>query len=83
MPPSGYIYALVEKELRALQEYLCSALAKRWIRSSISPAGAPVIFVPKKGGTKLRLYVDCRGLNQITRRNRAPLPLISEILDRL
>ncbi|KPM33866.1 hypothetical protein AK830_g12706, partial [Neonectria ditissima] len=47
-----------------------------------SPAGAPILFVPKKGG-KLRLCVDYRGLNKITRKDKAPLPLIHEILDRL
>jgi hypothetical protein len=40
------------------------------------------LFVPKKDGS-LRLYVDYRGLNAITKKNRYPLPLISETLDRL
>ena len=48
----------------------------------MSPAGAPVIFAPKKDGT-LRLCVDYRGLNAITVKNRYPIPLISELLDRL
>ncbi len=46
------------------------------------PAGAPVFFVPKNDGT-LRLCVDFRGLNQITKKNCCPLPLISEAIDRL
>jgi len=40
------------------------------------------LFVPKKDGT-LRLYVNYRGLNKVTIKNRHPLPLISETLDRL
>jgi hypothetical protein len=40
------------------------------------------MFVPKKGGG-LRLYIDYRGLNTTTIKNRTPLPFISEILDRL
>ena len=40
------------------------------------------MFVPKKDGG-LRLYVDFRGLNKVTIKNRTPLPLISETLDRL
>ena len=36
--------------------------------------------MPKKNGT-LRLYIDYRGLNKITKKNRLALPLISEILD--
>jgi Reverse transcriptase (RNA-dependent DNA polymerase)/RNase H-like domain found in reverse transcriptase/Integrase zinc binding domain/Chromo (CHRromatin Organisation MOdifier) domain len=81
-PPYGPIYALSEKELEVLREYLESSLVKGWIRRSTSPAGAPIMFVPKKGGG-LRLCVDYRGLNRITVKNRTPLPLISETLDRL
>ena len=40
------------------------------------------MFVPKKDGG-LRLYVDYRGLNKVTIKNRTPLPLISKTLDRL
>ena len=38
--------------------------------------------MPKKDGG-LRLYVDYRGLNKVIVKNRHPLPLISETLDRL
>ena len=65
-----------------MRTYLDGALAKGWIRRSTSPAGAPVLFSPKKDGS-LRLCVDYRGLNKITIKNRCPLPLISETLDRL
>ena len=40
------------------------------------------MFVPKKD-RGLRLCVDYRGLNKVTIKNRTPLPLISETLDRL
>jgi hypothetical protein len=56
-------------------------LEKGRITESKSPAGAPILFVPKKDGT-LRLCVDYRGLNAITIKNRYPLPLVSETLDR-
>lgn len=81
-PPHGPLYNLSGKELEILRDYLKDALAKGWIRRSTSPAGAPVLFVPKKDGT-FRLCVDYRGLNKITVKNRHPLPLISETLDRL
>lgn len=81
-PPFGPLYPLSAKELEVLRVYLQESEAKGWIRSSNSPAGAPILFVPKKGGT-LRLCVDYRGLNKISRKDRAPLPLIQEILDRL
>jgi transposase InsO family protein len=81
-PPYGPLYNLSEHELQVLRQYIDDSLAKGWIRPSTSPAGAPVLFAPKKGGG-LRLCVDYRGLNRITKKNRYPLPLISETLDRL
>lgn len=57
-------------------------IKKKRIRPSKSPTGALILFVPKKDGG-LRLYVDYRGLNRVSVKNRYPLPLISEILDRL
>jgi transposase InsO family protein len=81
-PPWGPIYSLSAKELETLRAYIEDALQKGWIRHSTSPAGAPILFVPKPDGSK-RLCVDYRGLNAMTVRNRHPIPLISEILDRL
>ena len=81
-PPYGPLYNLSQNELQVLRDYLEDAEKKGWIRRSTSPAGAPVLFVPKKDGG-LRLCVDYRGLNNVTIKNRHPLPLISETLDRL
>ena len=81
-PPYGPLYNLSETQLAALREYLTDSLRKGWIRPSKSPAGAPILFVPKKDGG-LRLYVDYRGLNKVTIKNRHPLPFIDETLDRL
>ena len=80
--PFGPIYSLSETETIALRDYIQENLAKGHIRSSSSPGGAPVLFVKKADGT-LRLCVDYRGLNKITRKDRYPLPLISGSLDRL
>jgi reverse transcriptase-like protein len=81
-PPYMRIYNMSPAELKVLEEYINNALANGWIRESKSPAGAPILFSPKKNGN-LRLCVDYRGLNSITVKNRYPLPLISELLDRL
>ena len=81
-PPYGPIYPLAQDELRELREYLETNLRSGRIQPSKSPAGAPILFVPKKDGT-LRLCVDYRGLNQVTVKNRYPLPLITEIMDRV
>ena len=69
-------------ELLVLKKYLKENLAKGFIRVGSSPAATPILFVRKPGGG-LRLYVDYRGLNDITIKNRYPLPLIRETLDRL
>ena len=81
-PPYGPLYPLSARELEVLREYLENALATGRIRHSTSPAGAPILFVPKPNG-KLRLCVDYRGLNALTIKDRCPLPLINETLDRL
>ena len=54
-------------------------LDKNFIRISNSPAGAPVLFAKKPGGG-LRFCVDYRKLNAMTRKDRYPLPLITETL---
>ena len=82
MPPWLPIYNMSAKELAVLREYIESSLKKGWIRESKSPVGAPVLFAPKSDGG-LRLSVDYRGLNERTIKNRYPLPLVDEMLDRL
>ena len=81
-PPFQRLYQLSPTEQKALSEFITEGLEKGIIRESVSPAGAPILFVPKKDGT-LHLCIDYRELNAITIKNRHPLPLISEILDRL
>ncbi|KAJ1582081.1 hypothetical protein NDA15_001662 [Ustilago hordei] len=78
-PPQGPLYLKGPKEMSELRRYLDENLEKGFIRPSKSPARSPVLFVPKKDGG-LRLCVDYRGLNEITVKNRAPLPLIEEQL---
>nr|GEU50253.1 putative reverse transcriptase domain-containing protein [Tanacetum cinerariifolium] len=51
-------------------------------RASVSPWGAPVLFVKKKDGT-VRLCTNYRELNRIMVRNRYPLPRINELFDQL
>ncbi|GJZ01135.1 hypothetical protein Tco_0519096 [Tanacetum coccineum] len=55
-------------------------LENGFIRPSVSPWGAPVLFVKKKDGS-MRLCIDYRELNRITIRNRYPLPRIGTIWD--
>ena len=81
-PPYGPIYSLGPVELETLKAYIETNLANGFIRPSKSPAGAPILFDQKSDGS-LRLCVDYRGLNNLKIRNRYPLPLIGESLDRL
>jgi hypothetical protein len=81
-PPYGPLYSMSRNELVAMKEFIEENLPKGFIRSSSSPAGAPCLFVKKSDGS-LRLCNDYRGLNEITIKNRYPLPLIQETLMRL
>lgn len=81
-PPFGKLYGMTKEELVTLREWLQDNLSKGFIRPSSSPAASPVLFVKKSNG-KLRLCMDYRALNAITVKNRYPIPLISETLDRL
>ena len=65
-----------------LRKYLDEYLSKGFIRVSFLPTTSLVFFV-KKLGEGLRFYIDYRKLNSITIKNRYPLPLIRETLDRL
>ncbi len=76
------IYSLSERELRILRDYLTEKKTIDWIRRLKSPAGTPILFIPKPDNS-LQLYVDYRALNKITTKNRHPLPLINKLIDRL
>jgi hypothetical protein len=80
--PFRPLYNLLPRELEALEEFIHNRLEKGHIRESMSPAGALVIFTPKKDST-LQLCVDYQGLNAIIVKNCYPIPLISELLNYL
>jgi len=73
---------LFKFEQKALKEFIDENLTNGFIRSTLSPHRAPVLFVKKKDGS-LWLYVDFRRLNRIMKKDRYPLPLISDLLDSL
>ena len=79
-PPVGPIYSLLASEQEALKEFIEENLTTGFIRPTSSPHGALVLFVKKKDGL-LRLCVDFHGLNHISKKDRYPLPLISDLLD--
>ena len=69
-------------ELKELKEQLKYLLDKGFIKPSISPWGAPVLFVKKKYGS-LRICIDYRQLNKVTIKNKYPLPRIDDLFDQL
>ena len=79
-PPFGSIYSLDLVKLEMLKTYIETNLANGFIRPFKSPAEAPILF-DQKPNRSFRLYVDYRGLNNITIKNQYPLPLIGESLN--
>ena len=75
-------YRMAPAELKELKVQLQELLDKGFIRPSVSPWGAPVLFVKKKDGT-MRLCINYRQLNKVTIRNKYPLPRIDDLFDQL
>jgi len=69
-------------ELIELKKQLQELLDKGLIQPSVSPWGAPVLFVRKKEGS-LRLCIDYQELNRATVKNKYPLPRIDDLFDQL
>jgi hypothetical protein len=75
-------YRMSPTELRELKEQLQELLDRGFIRPSVSPWGAPVLFVKKKDGS-MRMCIDYRELNRVTIKNKYPLPRIDDLFDQL
>jgi len=82
VPRKGKVYSLSRDEREKVQVFVEDQLRKRYIWLSKSPQTLPVHFVAKKDG-KRRMVQDYRHINEGTIKNVYPLPLISDILDRV
>ena len=82
VPPYRRNRRMSPAEVELCGTYIKELLDKGFITPSNSPYGAPVMFVPKPAGG-YRVVCDWRALNNITVKNRYPLPRIDETLDRL
>jgi hypothetical protein len=82
VPVSKTLYRMSTPELVELKLQLKEMMDKGYIRPSVSPWEAPVLFVKKKDGT-LRLCIDYRQLNKVTIKNKYPLPRIDDLFDQL
>jgi hypothetical protein len=65
-----------------LNRQLKDAVEAGVIRPSYSEFGSPILFVRKADGS-LRLCIDYRGLNEVTRKDAYPLPRVDDTLDEL
>ena len=82
VPMSRAPYRMAPTELKELKSQLQELLDKGFIRPSVSPWGAPILFVKKKDGT-LRMCIDYRQINKVTVKNKYPLPRIEDLFDQL
>ena len=79
-PPLCRMYSISQTEVQVLCEFLDENLHISFIHPSKSAHGVPILFVKKKDGS-FRLCIDFRSLNRIMKKDRYPLPLISDLLD--
>jgi hypothetical protein len=75
-------YRMAPTELAELKLQIAELQQKGYIRPSSSPWGAPVLFVTKKDGS-MRMCIDYRSLNEVTIKNKYPLPQIDDLFDQL
>jgi hypothetical protein len=81
-PISKRAYRVSGPRLVELKKQIDELLEKGYIKPSTLPWAAPVLFVEKKYGTK-RMCIDYRALNEVTIKNKYPLPRIEDLFDQL
>jgi hypothetical protein len=79
-PISKRLYRMSVEELKELKKQLTELQEAGYICPSSSLWGAPVLFVQKKDGSQ-RMCVDYRSLNDVTIKNKYPLPRIEDLFD--
>ena len=84
LPSTGPIlkrpYRMPTNDLEEIKKQIKELLEKGYIQQSSSPWGAPVLLVEKKDGS-LRMVVDYRALNEVTIKNKYPLPMMNDLFD--
>jgi hypothetical protein len=75
-------YRISRPELVELKKQIDELSEKGYIQPSTSPWAAPILFVEKKDGTR-RMCIDYRALNEVTIKNKYPLPRIEDLFDQL
>ena len=81
-PPVRPLRHQSSKDLAFFEEYTRELVAAGKMQLSNSPFGAMALIVRKKDGTS-RVVIDYRDLNELTVKNKYPLPLMDELFDRV
>jgi hypothetical protein len=81
-PISKRAYRVSGPELVELKKQIDELSDKGYIMPSTSPLAAHVLFVEKKDGTR-RMCIDYQALNEVTIKNKYPLPRIEDLFDQL
>lgn len=81
-PVSKAPYRMSIHELTEIKMQLQELLDKKYFHPSVSPWGAPLLFVRKKDGT-LRLCINYHQLNKLTIKNKYPFPCIDDLFDQV
>lgn len=80
--PAQVPYRMALKELAELRKQLNELLDVGLIQPSKTLFGAPVLL-QKKQDSSMRMCVDYRALNKVTVKNKYPVPLVQDLMDRL
>lgn len=80
-PPARPLRHQSEKDAETMKEYVENGLKSGILQPSTSPFGSMALIVKKKDGTP-RVVIDYRALNEVTVKNKYPLPLMDELFDR-
>ena len=80
VPAARRAYRLGDVKRNVMMEQMKELIDKGWVVPSASPWAAPILFVPKDDGTKLRMCIDFRDLNALTKKDAFPLPRLDILL---
>jgi hypothetical protein len=81
-PISKRPYRISVEELKELKKQLTELQEAGYIRPNSSPWRAPILFVQKKDGSQ-GMSMDYRTLNDVTVKNKYPLPRIEDLFDKM
>ena len=81
IPKYGFLYSISQKKIQILKKKINENLIKSSIRTNSSTTKLPTLFI-RKPGVNFRICVNYKTFNKITMKNKYPLPLIQEIINR-